>query len=381
MIKLRGISWDHPRGVQALHASVQPYAQQFGVMVEWEARSLKDFGDAPIDELAQAYDLLIVDHPHVGLAEATQCLVPLDAHIPAPTLATLLAESTGPSHPSYHYGGHQWALAIDAAAQVSVYRPDLFEGDFPQDWAAVIDLGAKLRGSGRWVGLPLLPTDAVCSFLTLCASLGDPLGQTDGTLLQDESIGIQALEILIAMKEVSHPDSLAWNPIYMLNHMSQHDDLVYCPLTFSYTNYSRVGFAPHLLNYTNIPGVRGSILGGTGYAVSPRCQHIEAAVAYGVWLCGAEIQKTLYMQEGGQPGNVAAWLDEQANALTHHFFQDTLETLKNAYVRPRYHGYHIFQEKTGDLIHTMLRDATPPAACLQQIKALYQQTLMGYQGH
>ena len=66
MITLRGITWDHPRGYAPLAASVAPYAQAHSVRVEWERRSLKDFGDAPLPELARDYDLLIIDHPHVG---------------------------------------------------------------------------------------------------------------------------------------------------------------------------------------------------------------------------------------------------------------------------------------------------------------------------
>ncbi len=68
MIALRGITWDHPRGYQPLAASADPYAAEFGVRVTWDRRSLKDFGDAPIDLLAADYDLLIIDHPHMGLA-------------------------------------------------------------------------------------------------------------------------------------------------------------------------------------------------------------------------------------------------------------------------------------------------------------------------
>src|SRR5262249_29411895 len=122
MITLRGITWDHPRGYQPLAASVKPYMEMFGVAVEWEKRSLKDFGDAPIDKLAEQYDILIIDHPHVGLAAATNCLLPLDSCVAPETLQTLTDESAGPSHASYFYAGHQWALAIDAAMQSTAYR-------------------------------------------------------------------------------------------------------------------------------------------------------------------------------------------------------------------------------------------------------------------
>ena len=52
-------------------------------------------------------------------AAATGCLSPLDELIEAPFLADQAANSVGPSHRSYSYGGHQWALATDAAGHMS----------------------------------------------------------------------------------------------------------------------------------------------------------------------------------------------------------------------------------------------------------------------
>lgn len=370
-IVLRGLTWDHVRGYGPLRATASIYAEQHGIHVTWDARSLKDFGDAPIDTLAEHYDLLIIDHPHVGMAAASGCILPLDAYIAPDILATLAAQSAGPSHTSYYYAGHQWALAIDAAVQTSAYRPDLMPAPLPANWDAVLELGRTLQPNGQYIGMPLCPTDAICSFLSLCASLGNPPGQEGGGLVQPE-IGLRALLWLAEMRQIGHPDSLSWNPILMLDYMSQHDDLVYCPLTFCYTNYARSGFRAHLVMFHNIPGVRGALLGGTGFAVSSRCATPELAVAYGVWLCSAETQRTLYVEYGGQPGNIVAWQDEAANQLTHNFFRNTLDTLQTAYVRPRHNGFVAFQEAAGNLIHAYLRDMTDPQVCLDQINTLYQ---------
>jgi multiple sugar transport system substrate-binding protein len=48
-------------------------------------------------------------------------------------------QTAGPSFRSYTYGGHQWALAVDAAAQVSAYRPDLLRHP-PTTWPDVLTL-------------------------------------------------------------------------------------------------------------------------------------------------------------------------------------------------------------------------------------------------
>lgn len=368
-IQLKGMTWDHPRGYQPLLACSELYVAEQDVHVTWERRSLKDFGDQPIDELTAAYDVIIIDHPHAGMAAATGCLIPLDAWLPAETLQTLARQSAGPSHESYQYAGHQWGLALDAAMQTAVYRADLFDGDVPASWEAVLALGQAAQRDGHFIAMPLVPTDAICSFITLCASLGEPIGQGDG--LVAAPTGKEALAILKRIKDVAHPVSLTSNPIALLDAMSAGQEVIYCPLTFNYTNYARAGYAPHRLTFTTIPGVRGSILGGTGFAVSSSCQHPQAAADFGAWLCSAETQRGPFVREGGQPGNIVAWGDAEANALTNQFFANTLPTLEGSRIRPRHDGFIPFQEQAGHIIHDFLAQDSDLDACFEALSALY----------
>ncbi len=55
--------------------------KQPDVRITWQKRSLKEFGDFPIDRLAETFDLLVIDHPFVGTAAATGCILPLDKYI------------------------------------------------------------------------------------------------------------------------------------------------------------------------------------------------------------------------------------------------------------------------------------------------------------
>src|SRR5918997_2135146 len=152
-IELRGISWDHPRGHDCMVATANAYATlQPEVRIVWETRSLQDFADFPVQKLAETYDLLVIDHPFVGFAAADGCLLPLNEHIDAEVLADQAANSVGPSHRSYIYGGHQWALATDAAGHVSAYRPDLLAeigrlAPHPGDRLALA-AGRRQRGRG-----------------------------------------------------------------------------------------------------------------------------------------------------------------------------------------------------------------------------------------
>ncbi|MEO0562861.1 MAG: carbohydrate ABC transporter substrate-binding protein, partial [Chloroflexota bacterium] len=200
---LKGMTWDHPRGYEPLVACSTQYANEHDVEINWDIRSLKDFGDQPIDELASTYDILIIDHPHAGLAAATGCLLPLDEWIPIDSMQRLAAESAGASHYSYAYDGHQWALALDAAMQTAVYREDLLNGEAPMAWDEVLSLGESIRADGCYIAIPLVPTDAMCSFITLCANLGEPLSG-DEDLVSRET-GIAALEMLRALTDIAHP--------------------------------------------------------------------------------------------------------------------------------------------------------------------------------
>lgn len=208
-VHLTGITWDHPRGFNPLVAASQHYAPLHDVNITWEKRSLKDFGDAPIDQLAQAYDLLVIDHPHVGLAAARGCLLPLEIYLSQSELALLARQSVGPSHESYTYKGNQWALAIDAAAQISSYRADLLRYPLPQSWQDVLLLGEKLHVDGVSLAVPLVATDAICSFLTLCASMGHPLREQKQFI--NKVVVLKVLEFLTRIVQSAHPASLEWN--------------------------------------------------------------------------------------------------------------------------------------------------------------------------
>src|ERR1700691_4155025 len=75
---LRGMTWDHPRGYDPLVACSAVWEGRTGVSIEWDRRSLQDFESFPVAELAARYDLIVIDHPHVGQITREQCLVPLD---------------------------------------------------------------------------------------------------------------------------------------------------------------------------------------------------------------------------------------------------------------------------------------------------------------
>jgi multiple sugar transport system substrate-binding protein len=378
--KLKGITWNHSRGFVPVVATAQRFEELHpDVEISWEKRSLQEFADAPVDALAERYDLLVIDHPWAGFAAARQVLVPLERHLPAAFLADQAANSVGLSHQSYNFGGVQSALAIDAAAPVASFREDLLEAldtAVPDTWEALIRL-AK-RGA---VAFPAIPIDSLMNFLMLCVNLGEEpcVGPEEAV---SREIGKAALEHLRELASYCSRGIFQWNPIRLYEAMSARDDIAYCPFAYGYSNYSRRGYARKPIRFTEPAAIGGqgpmrTTLGGTGIAVSAASRHIDFALAYIMFTADPEIQRTIYADNGGQPGHRAAWLDEELNRRTCDYFRATLPALDRAYLRPTYDGYMHFQDHAGDLVRNYMMNGGDIDAVLDGMNRLYRESRKG----
>jgi multiple sugar transport system substrate-binding protein len=371
MIKLKGITWDHARGYDPLIAASELYYEEKGIQVDWQKRSLTNFGDQSLEALSKQFDLIIMDHPHVGVAEASQCLMPLNDLVPANILNELKISSAGPSFESYHYHEKQWALPIDAAMQCASYRADLMNTySIPNTWEEVFALAKTLASKKLYIGMALCPTDCLCSFLSLTAQFGSPIRENN-ELLVESSVGIKALSTLRTMCDVFHPKALDWNPIALYDYMAEQNDIAYSPLAFCYTNYSRAGFRKNILKYHTVPEINNTVLGGAGIAITSSCTNVQEAANYAAWISSDVVQSTIYVNAQGQPGNKMAWENKQANVITNNFFSNTMPSLTNAYLRPRYQGWPKFQTFLGETIHAYLLHDTAPELVLEKLQAAY----------
>ena len=351
-VRLRGITWEHPRGYDCMVAAAARFEQlNPDTSIDWSFRSLQAFADAPIDQLAAEYDLLVIDHPHIPQAAELGAFAQLDGVGFDDELATLATQSVGQSHASYAHAGHQYGLASDAAAQVAVYRPDLLSTP-PRTWPEVLALAEE--GRVLW---PTKPIDAFSSLVTMAANNGTPPAQEPGQFLSDEAMA-PILERMHRLTAFVPAVNRTQNPIEIAEMLSTSDDYLYAPLAFGYTNYSRAGFRPGRLKYIDIPrgnaGVSGALLGGAGIAVSAASAHLHQARKFAFWVASADAQRGVYFDAGGQPGNAAAWEDERLNADSLDFFTGTRATLDGAYVRPRTAGYIEFQDRTSPWVTQML---------------------------
>jgi multiple sugar transport system substrate-binding protein len=325
--------------------------------------------------MTEDYDLLIIDHPWVGCAAATNCVLPLDEYLPAAYLKNQLENSIGGSCESYNYGNKQWALAIDAAAPFASYRKDLLSANktaLPQTWEEVIDL-ARL---GK-VAAPAIPIDLLMNFYSFCIAEGEePFLNTD---LISEEVGVRAMETMKIFYSLIDKKMFTCNPIAVAEMMSHTNDYWYCPFAYGYSNYSRTGFAKHLLHYADVVSIYDeklrTTIGGTGISVSAFSEYKEVAVDFAAFVCSEEHQKTLYVQHGGQPGHLAAWINEESNLLTHDYFKQTLPVMQNGYIRPRYNGYLHFQDHAGRPLQEYLSGKTSAKETFTAMNEIYNQSL------
>ena len=356
-VKLRGITWNHSRGYVPMIASAQRFVEKHPeVEIVWTKRSLQEFADSPLNELVEQYDLLVIDHPWTGFVAKNKALLPLEEYLSPDFLQDQAANSVGRSHESYCFDGHQMALAIDAAAPVASYRPDLLAEQslsLPQTWDELLGLARK-----GLVAFPGIPIDSLMNFYMLCATQGEePFG--DGVQVVSREMGVQSLEQLRELAGLCSEAILSWNPIGVYEAMTTGRDIAYCPFAYGYSNYSRPGYSPALVRFTDMVSIGRygkcrSTLGGTGLAISAKCQTLQPALDYAAFVAGQECQRTMYFETGGQPGHRAAWTDEEVNRRSSDFFRETLPALDRAFVRPRYDGYMHFQDYGGTYIRDYL---------------------------
>lgn len=372
-VHLKGMTWDHSRGYDPMVATSQAFAQANpSVTIAWEKRSLQAFADRPIEEMADAYDLMVIDHPHVGEVARNGLLLALDGLGRDAELQTLSEQSVGASHRSYEFDGHQWALAIDAATPVATYRPDRLEAA-PTRWKDVVDLAREGE-----VGFALIPLNALMTFMGLANNQGFALAEGDTLIARQE--GEQVLELMAEIVALVDPRCLTLDPIGIFEWMGRTRNApAYSPFGYGYTNYSRDGYCPFPLCFTDAPGLsdngpRGTVIGGTGIAVSASSRHRDVAADYAFWIASAACQKGLFFASGGQPGNALAWEDDACNTATRDFFRNTRQTLETAWLRPRYNGYMRFQDEAGDIVHAFLRGETGLNATLDSLQTCYRES-------
>ena len=363
---LRGMTWDHPRGYECVVAASGVYEAETGVEVSWDKRSLQAFADASIEDMAERYDFIILDHPHVGLIAETGALLPLP-HMDDP------ASSLGGSAESYLWNRECWSYAIDASCQMAAFRPDLIDKEhLPKTWEDLLAPDAA-----RYKALtPLLPVDAFDMLMTLVAGRGEEDLPISAKEFVSERNGLYALEVLRALYNLGPDEAVDWNPIKVLELMATEDDFVCSPCLFGYVNYVRPGFRDHQLAYFDLPKSEGfdrprGILGGAGIGISAKTKHPEEAIAFAKWVTSQSIQSGVYLDNQGQPANRKTWLEQASNPDVAGFFDGAFYTIDNAWTRPREPWFLAYVDEVCAILPDYFRKQIPAEAFLGQLNQLY----------
>jgi multiple sugar transport system substrate-binding protein len=370
--RYRGLTWDHPRGYNALAAAAKRAEAAGEVAIAWDKQPLEGFESHPIDDLCARYDLVVLDHPHIGEAVAADCLVPLEDLFGAATVAAIGAATIGPCLSSYRYQGRHWALPLDAATQVMATRADLIGGKAPETWDAVAALSKE-----KPVALSVAGPHAILSLFSIATSLGEPPAEADPDILVSEATGLSALDLIATLLGRMPASAKPLNPIGLLGLMARSDEVALCPLVYGYVNYAAPSDpAAKPVAFANAPrsvrgGRPGSTLGGTGIGVSKRCTVTPALLAHLSWLMGREAQAGFIPAHDGQPSRRDAWHDAAVNRRWNNFYEATADTLEAAYVRPRHAGYIAFQSEASATIRDGLADGTAHRVLLDRLQVRY----------
>jgi multiple sugar transport system substrate-binding protein len=373
MTELRGITWQHTRGYLPMVATAQRFHELHpDVNIRWEMRSLQSFADQSIAQLAEKFDLLVIDHPFSGRASRGDVLLPLDELLEPCVLEDQRKHSVGLSYESYLYGGHLWALPTDTATPVSGARMDLLAKhglSIPETWSELLELARQ-----GLVVVPAIPIDSLMNFYMLCVGLGEEPFQ-DREVVVSDGVGATALEMLHGLLSLCDPKCLERNPIATWELMSSADEAAFCPFAYGYSNYARPGYAKNPIEFGGLVAIDGhamcrSTLGGAGLAISRCVLDPEIAARYAAFVASAQVQKGIYFDAGGQPGHRAAWTDAEVNRQSGGFFEKTLATLDAAYMRPRFDVYLPFQEEAGRIVHEYLRAGDDSRRALDELNAL-----------
>ncbi len=361
-----GLTWDHPRGYDALAEMARRVnAGRTEPLLRWDKQPLEGFESAPITDLTARYDLVVLDHPHIGEAVEEECLIPIDELFGADLIAEWSARTVGPAFRSYTWEGRQWALPLDVATQVMVRRPDRIV-EPPVDWAALEALAAE-----RPVALSLAGPHAFLTFISMAAAEGAVVG---GEAMLPEAAALPAIALLARLAALAPEGSGELNPIGLLEAMANGEEVALVPLVFGYVTYARAERSRHRLAFSDSlvsHGGLGGVLGGTGIAVSRRCAPSPELLAHLADLMSVETQTRLFPACGGQPSARRAWTSPEVNAGLGNFYRDTLRTAETALLRPRFDGFPAFTNAASDYLRGALNVRETPDAMLAQLRHLW----------
>jgi multiple sugar transport system substrate-binding protein len=378
MTTLRGINWGHRRATTPLSSATRQFeALNKGLRVEWEHRTLTNFGSGSLGDIARRFDLVVFDHPTCGEVAENGLFLSLDRDLPEELGPNADARWVGPSLDSYRLRGRIWGAPLDAAAMHAVARPDLLAQlvtDRPLTWDQSLDLARASRQAGKYVALALSPPHGFLTFASLYANLGVPLTDDPRLGSLDITRAEEAMEALVQLASLGPEAALDWDSIGLHDAMVNTNEVVFTPCEFGYATYGEADHK-HRLSFGPFAGLvapyhRGGVLGGAGLGISGHSVNVEAALTLVRYLLSANTQVEVFAERHGQPAAAAAWSDPVIDKRFNGFYSSVRPSIQEASVRPRFPGYLPIQTKGGELVRSACGGGISVAATVSKLSAL-----------
>jgi multiple sugar transport system substrate-binding protein len=118
-------------------------------------------------------------------------------------------------------------------------------------------------------------------------------------------------------------------------------------------------------------GPPGSVLGGTGLAISRHSPHRAAAADHLRQISSERAQLTVVPQVGGQPAAASAWSNARIDDEWNGFYGATLETQLTAWRRPRYDGWIRLQHDGSIALFEAISRGESPSRAISALNRLY----------
>jgi multiple sugar transport system substrate-binding protein len=199
--------------------------------------------------------------------------------------------------------------------------------------------------------------------------------------LFDADLAARAVDLLRALWRSVDREASRLDPIGLHDLLATTDEVVCCPLTYTYAVYGSAGTG-RPLSWAPAPSFgaarreTASVLGGTGLAVSARAlDRPEALRSVIRRLMDPRIQLEVVAPLGGQPAVRAVWDSESADRAVNGHYTRTRQSLDCAYVRPRQDGWIAFQDELSHRVREALTTSTPSVQVAADLELAYARSL------
>lgn len=378
---LRGITWKNKRGYEPLvHGAELWMKDNPDIKVIWDQLPWYKFEEKILSGLADGtneYDLIMFDHPWTGRLQTESWLNDLSEVYNQEYLGDVKARCVGLSYDSYSLMG-QWAIPLDAACHIALYRDDILEADeLPKTWDDVIVWSKDYLKTHGKPGLVMSVEGVLgsCLFLSMMAGLGYSPYLNEKDPVCNRKAAKEVLEYIKQLLEYTPKGSEQWGPWDIYENMAHDKGGVYSPSIFGYVNYINEKPFGRNLKYGLVPAFEKkqsarSILGGVGIGIARASDNIEEAASLIKFYASDYVQKEVFVANYGQPAVKAVWDDDHINTEYNNMYRDMMRNMNNAYIRPRYERFHELELYNGECMQKFWNGEATIKETLDKVRAV-----------